>query len=109
MAEPPHPDEGEVVIANKIRTFSVDIAALINHQLMVHRNVATLFPISTSELLSRLLARSRLSRSVRMSEKSERTVSPPPPRGFGATLFDPLFPRSWSLFQANMRKALRNL
>ena len=49
------------------------------------------------------------SRSVRMSEKSERTVSPPPPRGFGATLFDPLFPLSWSLFQANMRKALRNL
>ena len=34
---------------------------------------------------------------------------PPPPRGFGATLFDPLFPLSWSLFQANMRKALPNL
>ena len=51
MVEPPHPDEGEVVIANKIRTFSVDIAALINHQLKVHRNVATLFPIATSELL----------------------------------------------------------
>ena len=75
MVEPPHPDEGEVVIANKIRTFSVDIAALINHQLMVHRNVATLFPISTSELLSRLLARSRLSRSVRMSEKREWAIN----------------------------------
>ena len=49
------------------------------------------------------------SRSVGMSEKSERTVSPPPPRSFDATLFDPLFPLSWSPFQANMRKALRNL
>ena len=75
MVEPPHPDEREVVIANKIRTFSVDIAVLINHQLMVHRNVATLFPISTSELLSRLLACSRLSRSVRMSEKREWAIN----------------------------------